>query len=98
MAGVAELFASLGQSQEAIELASMVENRFATWRETKNQMSALLGSLKKSTTAESYRQAQKKGPSLDLWDAVDRLGLVLGKHGHTAHNISTKKGHRRQMP
>ena len=98
MAGVAELLTCLGQPKEAIELGSMVENHFASWRETKHQMSALLSSLKKSTTAENYRQAQKRGRSLDLWETVDRLVLALNKQGNTASNIPVKKGHRRRMP
>lgn len=98
MAGVAVLLTGLGQPQGAIELGSMVENHFASWRETKHQMSALLSSLKKSTTAENYRQAQKRGRSLDLWETVDRLVLALNKQGNTASNIPVKKGHRRRMP
>jgi len=93
MAGVAELLTSLGQAQEAIELGSMVENHFASWRETKHQMSALLSSLKKSTPAENYRQAQKKGRSLDLWKTVDRLVLALERRGNIVHNLPMKKGH-----
>ncbi len=98
IAGVAELLISLGQAQEAIELGSMVENHFASWHETKHQMSALLSTLKKSTTAEIFRQAQKRGRSLDLWETVDRLVLALKRRGNTAHNLPVKKGPRRRMP
>ncbi len=95
--GVAELFTSLGQTQDAIELGSMVENHFAGWRETKFQMSALLASLKKSTTAENYRQTQKRGRSLDLWETVDRLVLALKRRENAAHHLPVKKDQRRRM-
>jgi tetratricopeptide (TPR) repeat protein len=77
LGGMAELFTCLGQPQEAIELSSLVENHFASWREIKDQMTALLTSLKKSSKVEEYRRAQKTGRSLDLWETVDRLVAEL---------------------
>jgi tetratricopeptide (TPR) repeat protein len=98
IAGVAELLTSLGQAQEAIELGFMVENHFASWRETKHRMSTSLASLKRSTTAENYRQARKSGYSLDLWETVDRLVLALKRQGSTANDRPVKNGQRRGMP
>jgi predicted ATPase/DNA-binding SARP family transcriptional activator len=96
--GVAELLSCLGQAQEAIELGSLVENHFASWHETKKQILALLSSLKKSTTARDYRQAQKRGRSLDLWETVDGLVPVLETRENTAHTIPMEKARRRRMP
>jgi tetratricopeptide (TPR) repeat protein len=98
LGGMAELFTCLGQLQEAIKLSYMIQNHFASWRETKDQMTTLLTSLKKSSKAEEYKQAQKAGRSLDLWETVDRLILVLEKRGSAAPSISTQEGLRKRIP
>jgi predicted ATPase/DNA-binding SARP family transcriptional activator/tetratricopeptide (TPR) repeat protein len=94
LGGVTELLTCLRRPQEAIEVGSLVENHFAGWHETKNQMSTSLSSLKKSTTAGDYKQAQRRGGSLELWDTVDRLVVQLQKQKKRARAIPKQKGSR----
>lgn len=94
---MAEFLSCLEQLTEAVELSSMVENHFASWRETKDQTAALLSALKKKTRAEEYRRAQKRGRSLDLWETVERLVNQLQKPANTAKTISRQKGLRKKI-
>ena len=95
LGGVIELLACLGRPGEAIEVGSLVENHFASWRETKNEVSAYLSSLKKFSTAVDYRQAQKRGSSLELWETVDRLVVKLQKQKKRARVIPNQKNARK---
>ena len=98
LGGVAEFLTCLGQLQEAMELASMVENDFGSWRETKNQMSVLRSTLKKSMVANKFTQAQERGRLLDLWDTVDRLVIELQLQRTRSRATSKQRGSRKRIP
>src|SRR5690349_10772719 len=77
LGGVTALLIRLGWTEEAIEVGTLVESHFASWRETKNQVSASLTSLKENTIAGKYEQARERGVSLDLWDTANQLVVKL---------------------
>jgi hypothetical protein len=59
--------------ERAVQLGSLVESHYATWRETRDQAADLLAALKKSMTAEEFEEARRKGHALDLWETVGNL-------------------------
>jgi len=69
----AEFCSKLGRNERAVELCSLVQNHFASWRETKKQASILLDSIKKSLPRKHFNEAQKHGLSLDVWKTVESL-------------------------
>jgi predicted ATPase/DNA-binding SARP family transcriptional activator/TPR repeat protein len=73
IAGYAELLYHEGSSELAVQLCSLVNSHYATWRETKDLISNLLSSLKKSMTATEFKQAQKKGKAMDLLETAGHL-------------------------
>ncbi|HSL28386.1 MAG TPA: tetratricopeptide repeat protein [Anaerolineales bacterium] len=98
LAGVAEFLARLEKSQAAVEIGSLVESHFASWRETRNHMSALLSALRKSMTATDYRRAEERGRLLDLWETVGRLIHDLQQGKKEARRTPHSKGSRRPAP
>ncbi len=95
LAGMMEFFSCVGKLQEAVEAGSLVESHFASWRETRDQVSATLLSLRKSTTAEKYRRAQLRGQALDLWETIDRLLGDLNPEKRKARQAPNQKRSRK---
>jgi len=69
----AEFCSKLGRDVRAVELASLVNNHFASWHETKKQATILLDGIRKSLPREQFNEAKKNGRSLDLWETVTSL-------------------------
>jgi predicted ATPase/DNA-binding SARP family transcriptional activator len=73
LAGYTELLRQEGKLESAIQVASLVNNHYAAWRETRDVASALLTSLKKSITTTRFKEAQKKGQARDLQETMAAL-------------------------
>jgi predicted ATPase/DNA-binding SARP family transcriptional activator len=69
----AEFCSKLGRHVTAVELCSLVNNHFASWRETRKQAATLLDSIKKALPREPFNQAKKHGRSLDVWETLVSL-------------------------
>lgn len=72
LAGWAELLAASGRVERAVEVATIVAQHYASWRETRQQAAALLAAYSRS----DYRpQAPVEG--IDLWDVVKQVQADL---------------------
>lgn len=72
LAGWADLYAHNGQTQQAVEICSLVAGHFAAWRETKAQAPTLLNSLG-DLPLQPLAVAQGRGHHNEVWDLADRL-------------------------
>ena len=73
LAGYADLLCQEGNLEMAAQLGSLVNSHYATWRETRDSVSSLLSSLKKSMTAAKFNQAQKRGQTMNLQETAGNL-------------------------
>ena len=74
LAGLAGACAASGDLEQAVELSSLVIQHKQSWNETKAQMAALLKSIT-SLPPERLAAAQERGRSLEIEEAIRRLGL-----------------------
>lgn len=70
LAGYTQLRYEERDLEMAVQLGSLVKSHYATWHETRDEVSRILVRLKKLMTAAEFEQAQKKGQALDLWKMV----------------------------
>ena len=74
LAGFATLFASLGDTEQAVELGTLVIRHKFSWNETKAQMAALLQSVT-SLTPDRFAAAQERGRTLELDTALTHFNF-----------------------
>jgi tetratricopeptide (TPR) repeat protein len=83
LAGYAEVCQQLEKHDKAVELASVVNEHFASWHETRKHAAALLDSVRKQMPADKYLQHRNKGCTLDLWTCVTSSINELGTKATT---------------
>jgi tetratricopeptide (TPR) repeat protein len=70
LAGYAEVCQQLEKYDKAAEVASLVNEHFASWHETRKHAATLLESLRKQIPASKYMQYRNKGCKLELWACI----------------------------
>ena len=73
LSGYADLLYQEGDLELAAQFSSLVSSHYATWRETRDLVTSLLSSLKKSLTAAEFKQAINQGKAMDLLETVGSL-------------------------
>jgi predicted ATPase/DNA-binding SARP family transcriptional activator len=73
LAGMASLYARVGEKEKAVELGSFTLSHFASWHETKAQATSLLTRMKHVVFPRAFATAQNRGVTLDLWKTVDEV-------------------------
>jgi tetratricopeptide (TPR) repeat protein len=72
LAGCVQLYFATGEDELAVEVGTLVSEHFASWRETKAQVTNLLSSVK-DLPSQRLAAAQERGRQADAWDVIDRL-------------------------
>ena len=71
--GFARLYAAVGTSQTAFELATFIANHRTSWNETKNQARLVLEIVSNDLPEETVRVAQGRGLAMTIDEAVEHV-------------------------
>jgi hypothetical protein len=81
LAGVAGLYAAIGDRERAVELGTLVVDHYAAWRETKAQAAAVIQAAAAVLPPDRLARSQERGRSRDIWETAAQLVRDLSPSG-----------------